>query len=198
MLHKAKNICSTNLIFQNEILNLRKIFSKNGDPISFFNHILEKFLNQYKASFTQATAVARLNFLKMRVRKSSFSHTATYWTIYCENFFFSRLLHERSSTGRLFRRFNHIKSSLLLYSLYAPKRVTSLWSPFPRHYSRAIKAPLEETLQPWRAVGSTVSDLISRRFEPQTSRSRDERVTLDQLFCLTLQIFNHQPVIGFD
>ena len=29
----------------------------------------------------------------------------------------------------------------------------------------------------WRAVGNTVSDLTGPRFEPQTSRSRDERVT---------------------
>ena len=31
--------------------------------------------------------------------------------------------------------------------------------------------------QRWRAVGSTVSDLTGPRFEPQTSRSRDECVT---------------------
>ena len=33
-----------------------------------------------------------------------------------------------------------------------------------------------EMLQRWRAVGNTESDLTSRRFGPQTSRSRDERV----------------------
>ena len=38
-------------------------------------------------------------------------------------------------------------------------------------------APFEEMLQRWRAVGNTVSDLTGPRFEPQTSRSRDERVT---------------------
>ena len=32
-------------------------------------------------------------------------------------------------------------------------------------------------LQRWRAVGNTVSDLTGPRFEPQTPRSRDERVT---------------------
>ena len=31
--------------------------------------------------------------------------------------------------------------------------------------------------QRWRAVGNTVSDLTGPRFEPQTSRSREERVT---------------------
>ena len=32
-------------------------------------------------------------------------------------------------------------------------------------------------LQRWRAVGNTASDLTGLRFEPQTSRSRDERFT---------------------
>ena len=32
-------------------------------------------------------------------------------------------------------------------------------------------------LQRWRTVGNTVSDLTSQRFEPQTFRSKDERVT---------------------
>ena len=38
-------------------------------------------------------------------------------------------------------------------------------------------APFEEMSQRWRAVGNTVSDLTGPRFEPQTSRSRDKRVT---------------------
>ena len=38
-------------------------------------------------------------------------------------------------------------------------------------------APFEEMSQRWRAVGNTVFDLTGLRFEPQTSRSRDERVT---------------------
>ena len=38
-------------------------------------------------------------------------------------------------------------------------------------------APFEETLQWWQAVGNTVSYLTGPRFEPQTCRSRDERVT---------------------
>ena len=37
--------------------------------------------------------------------------------------------------------------------------------------------PFEEMSQRWLAVGNTVSDLTSLRFESQTSRSRDERVT---------------------
>ena len=38
-------------------------------------------------------------------------------------------------------------------------------------------ASYEEISQRWRAVDNTVSDLIGPRFEPQTSSSRDERVT---------------------
>ena len=39
-------------------------------------------------------------------------------------------------------------------------------------------APFEEMLRWWRAVGNTVFNLTGPRFEPQTSRSRDERVTV--------------------
>ena len=42
---------------------------------------------------------------------------------------------------------------------------------------RATIAPFEEMSQRWRAAGQTVSDLASPRFQPQTSRSRDERVS---------------------
>ena len=38
-------------------------------------------------------------------------------------------------------------------------------------------APLEEMLQRWPAVGNIVSKLAGPRFEPQTSRSRDEDVS---------------------
>ena len=71
-----------------------------------------------------------------------------------------------------------IKSYFSLYSLYydeacdefaGPSRSTSLG---PRN-----TAPFKEMLQRWRAVGNTVSDLTGPKFEPQTSRSRDERVT---------------------
>ena len=37
--------------------------------------------------------------------------------------------------------------------------------------------PFNEMLQRWRVVGNTVSNLTGPRFETQTSRSRDERVT---------------------
>ena len=38
------------------------------------------------------------------------------------------------------------------------------------------RAPSEEMLQQWRAVGNKVSNLTGPRFESQTSRSRDQRV----------------------
>ena len=84
------------------------------------------------ASFTQATAVAGLNFFKVRDRKSSFSHTATYR----KNLFFSRLLDERSSTGRLSRRFNQI---FHYTRCIMPKRLTSLRGPSQRHCARATQ-----------------------------------------------------------
>ena len=42
---------------------------------------------------------------------------------------------------------------------------------------RGNTAPVEETLQRWRVVDNTAPDLTGPRFEPQTSRSRDECVT---------------------
>ena len=42
----------------------------------------------------------------------------------------------------------------------------------------ACTAPSKEMSQPWQAVGNTLSDLTGPRFEPQNSRSRDERVTV--------------------
>ena len=41
----------------------------------------------------------------------------------------------------------------------------------------ALISPFEEMSQRWRAVDNTVFDLTCPRFELQTSRSRDERVT---------------------
>ena len=66
MLHRAKNICSTKLLFQNQVRNLRQLFSKNGYPTSFFNRILEKFLNQNNGASNQD-----LNSSKAQERKFS-------------------------------------------------------------------------------------------------------------------------------
>ena len=64
LLHTAKNICSTKDLFQNEVRNLRQLFSKNGYPTSFFNHILENFLNQNNMASNQD-----LNSSKSQERK---------------------------------------------------------------------------------------------------------------------------------
>ena len=54
----------------------------------------------------------------------------------------------------------------------------SFQGPSPRRCAiNPISASFEEILQRWRAVGNVVSDLTGPRFEPQTSRSREERVT---------------------
>ena len=58
-----------------------------------------------------------------------------------------------------------------------PKRVTSLRRPISASLHPGNTTHFEEILPPWRAVGNTASDLTGSKFEPQTSRSRDERVT---------------------
>ena len=53
LLQRAKFICSTKDLFQNEVRNLRQLFSKNGYSTLFFNRILEKFLNQNNGASNQ-------------------------------------------------------------------------------------------------------------------------------------------------
>ena len=56
------------------------------------------------------------------------------------------------------------------------KRVTRWLSPSLRHCARATKLLSKKCHSGGKAVGNTVSELIDPRFEPQISRSRDERV----------------------
>ena len=70
-----------------------------------------------------------------------------------------------------------IKSNLSLYSLDYAEACNELAGPISASLRPGNTAPFEEMSQRWRAVGNTVSDLTGLRFEPQTSRSRDERVT---------------------
>ena len=70
-----------------------------------------------------------------------------------------------------------IKSNLSLYSLYYAEACNELAGPISASLRPGNTAPFKEMSQRWRAVGNTVSDLTGLRFEPQTSRSRDERVT---------------------
>ena len=59
-----------------------------------------------------------------------------------------------------------------------PKRVTTLLGPSTGHCARATLLRFsKKSCSEWRAVGNTVSNLTSPKFEPQTSRSEDERVT---------------------
>ena len=70
----------------------------------------------------------------------------------------------------------NIKSFLYLYYTEACNEFSG-----PMFASLRLRAaqlrPFEEMFQRWRAVGNTESDLNVPRFEPQTSRSRYERVT---------------------
>ena len=58
-----------------------------------------------------------------------------------------------------------------------PMRVTSLRRPISASLRPGNTAPFWQMAQRWRAVGNTESNLNGPRFEPQTSRSRDECVT---------------------
>ena len=69
------------------------------------------------------------------------------------------------------------KSNLSLYSLYYAEACNEFAGPISASLRPGNTAPFEEMSQRWRAVGNTVSDLTGPRFEPRTSRSRDERVT---------------------
>ena len=64
LLYIAKNICSTKDLFRNVVRNLRQLFSKNGYPTSFFNRILENFLNHNNGASNQD-----LNSSKSQERK---------------------------------------------------------------------------------------------------------------------------------
>ena len=68
------------------------------------------------------------------------------------------------------------KSNLSLYSLQYTKACNELTGQISASLRLGNTAPLEEMSQRWRAVDNTVLDLTGLRFEPQTSRSRDERV----------------------
>ena len=71
----------------------------------------------------------------------------------------------------------NFKSNLSLYSLYYAEACNELSGPNSASLRPGNTASFEETLLHWRAVGNTASDLTGPRFEPQTSRSRDESIT---------------------
>ena len=82
---------------------------------------------------------------------------------------------------------------------------SSLRAPSPRHCARATQV-FEEMPQRWRAIINSVSDLSGSRFELQTSRSREDRVTARQTDCFmfldyayrdTLVKKNYQGAMNF-
>ena len=70
---------------------------------------------------------------------------------------------------------NQIRSFIIL--VYYAEACNELAEPISASLRPGNTAPFKEISQRWQAVGNTVSDLTGPRFEPQTSRSRDERVT---------------------
>ena len=92
---------------------------------------------------------------------------------------FLRLCYKRSkfSAKVCFFNTNQIKSNLSLYSLDYAETCNELAGPISSSLRPGNTAPFEEMSRRWRAVGNTVSDLTGPRFELETSRSRDERVT---------------------
>ena len=67
---------------------------------------------------------------------------------------------------------------LSLYSLYYAKACNEFVGPISTSLRPGNAASFEEMSQRWRAVGNTEFDLTGPILEPQTSRSRDERVTV--------------------
>ena len=70
-----------------------------------------------------------------------------------------------------------IKSNISSLSLFYAEACNKYAGPISASLHPNIIAPLKEMLQRFRIVGDTVSDLTGPRFELQTFRSRDERVT---------------------
>ena len=69
-----------------------------------------------------------------------------------------------------------IKLNFLLYSLYYAEECNKLAGLVSASLRAGSTGLFEEISQRWQAIGSNVLDLTDPRFEPQTSRSRDERV----------------------
>ena len=68
-----------------------------------------------------------------------------------------------------------MKTNHLLYTrCITLKRVTNMRRPSARHCAPNNVASFEQMLQRWRAVADSMSDLTGPRFEPRTSRSRDD------------------------
>ena len=91
------------------------------------------------------------------------------------------------ATGKIFCNFNQI----FRYTCrIMPKRVKSSKGPSSRQCAGATQILSKKMLLRWRAVGNTASDLTGPRFEPQTSRFQDERVTAGSSDCFRKLVKN--------
>ena len=71
-----------------------------------------------------------------------------------------------------------IKSFIILAVSYCVEACNELAGPISASLRSGNTQLLsKKMLQQWRAIGNSASDLTSTRFEPQTSRSRDECAT---------------------
>ena len=84
-----------------------------------------------------------------------------------------------------------VQSNLSLYLLYCAEACYESTGPISASLRPGNTAPFGEMSQQWRPVGTIVFDLTGPRFEPQTSRSRDESVPLDQHACSVLIVLRN-------
>ena len=92
----------------------------------------------------------------------------------------------RKKKGSLSGHAGQVKGAIFLFRrappLLPPLVAALACDEFVRPNSASLRpgntASFEKMLQRWRTVDNTVSDLTGPRFEPQTSRSRDERVAI--------------------
>ena len=68
-----------------------------------------------------------------------------------------------------------VKLNLSLYSLYNAKAYNKLAGPISTSSCPGNTASFKDMSQRWQAIGNTVSELTSLKFEPKTSCSRDDR-----------------------
>ena len=90
--------------------------------------------------------------------------------------YLAQVTHYRQRNRKI-RHKSSIKSNLSLYSLQYAEACNKLAGLISAPLRAGNTAPFEEMSQQWPTLGNTVSDLTGPRFETQTSRSRDERVS---------------------
>ena len=73
----------------------------------------------------------------------------------------------------------------ILCSLYYAVACNEFAGPIFASLRPGNTSSFEEMSQRWRAVGNNVSDLTGSEFEPQSSRFKDERITVRSPFHFT-------------